>query len=312
MKKFINRLFIFLLPVILFIGLWECGLSRIQNSYSLKNSQLAAQAAEIQVLVLGPSHALRGVNPDYFSMRGYNAANMAQSIFYDTRIAWKYLDKMVSLKMVLIDISYPSLWSELFETPEGFRDYFYAAYWGIRYPGIKWYDIHIYSRILQYGNDKAWKYALKGFQVNLTPGYHTNGWALVEGRESPINDSAGYAEINLHEKYFKQQYFYDNIGYITELLKELSRRKVHAVFFTPPETQSMYKYMAKSKLKTIDSALGVLCATYHCEKYNFLTDRRFSDSDFRDVQHLNERGAIKFSKIINEEILKKYDEQTSK
>lgn len=307
MKKFIERLFIFLIPVIIFIALWEYGLSRMQNSYSLKYSQMEAQAPKIQVLVLGPSIALMGVDPDYFCMKGYNAANIAQPLFYDTRIALKFLDKMTSLKAVLITISYPSLWSELYGTPEGFRDYFYADYWHIRYPAIKWYDIHIYSKILQYGNEKAWRYALKGFNVHLTRGYCTNGWQIVTGREAPVNDSTGYAMICYHEKYFKQQYFYDNIQYLTTLLKALNNRNIHVVFFTPPSSAALRKYMDKARLKTIDSLLTVLCKTYHCEKFDFDADPRFSDKDFRDVSHLNVDGAIKFSKIINEEILKKYD-----
>jgi hypothetical protein len=307
MKKFTSRLFVFLIPVIAVIALWEYGLSQIQNSYSLKRMQLETQAPKIEVLVLGPSHALRGVNPEYFSMKGYNAANIEQSLFYDTRITLKYLDKLSALKVVLIDISYTSLWHEVINAEESFRDYFYADYWGIRYPAIKWYDIHIYSKILLYGNTKAWQYALKGFNVNLVNGYSDNGWATKDGEESPINDSAGYAFMRDHKKNFKEENLGHNIQYLNDLLKELKSRKIQAVFYSPPFTASSYKYMDANRLKTIDSVLHDLCTTYNCKWYDYHKDPRFFDSDFKNLGHLNQDGSTKFSKIINEEILKNYN-----
>ena len=213
---------------------------------------------------------------------------------------------MPSLKVVLICIAYPSLWGEFHGGDDDFRDYFYADYWGIRYPEIKWYDIHIYSKILQYGNSVAWKIALKGFKVNLTKGYYDNGWA-VGGKVSPINDSAGHVLLLRYKKNFSMNNLEENVGDLKSLLQELDRRKIQAVFFTPPFTQSLRKCMEKSKLKTIDSTLSELCTVYHCHRFDFQEDSRFSDSDFNDVSHLNQYGAIKFSKIINKEILMKYD-----
>ena len=115
MKLFSKRVLIFLLPVVIIIALWEYGLSTIPNSYSIKNAQMEAQAGQIEALVLGGSHALRGVDPAYFVMKGYNAANVSQSLYYDEQITLKYLDKMHSLKLVLMDISYISLWQDVYK-----------------------------------------------------------------------------------------------------------------------------------------------------------------------------------------------------
>jgi hypothetical protein len=304
MKKYVKKLFIFLIPVIIFVSLWEYGLSTIPNTYALKRTQLEAQAGQIKVLVLGPSHALRAVNPSYFRMKGYNVANGGQSLFYDTRIALKYLDKMDSLKVVLIDISYASLWIQLHDLQEKWRDYFYADYWDIRDPKIKWYDLHIYSKILQYGNKIALKYALNGFHVDLTKGYSDNGWA-AKTKMLPMNDSAGYTMIKMETKYFSRDNLVDNISYLKSLLSELGKRKIDAVFFTPPETTYYLKYLNKNTLQTIDSVLSGLCNDYHCRRFDYSNDIRFNDSCFSDVGHINEYGAKKFSKIINEEILEK-------
>ena len=42
------------------------------------------------------------------------------------------------------------------------------------------------------------------------------------------------------------------------------------------------------------------------EYYDYSTDKRFVDEDFKDASHLTNIGANKFSKIIKEEILDKH------
>lgn len=304
MKKFIIKLVIFLIPVVGFIALWEYGLGKLQNSYKLKRSQLEAQAPKIEVLVLGGSFSLRGVNPEYFSMKGYNVANVQQSIYYDTRIALKYLDKMPSLKVVLIAVSYNSLWWQT----ENFRDYFYADYWDIKYPTIKWYDLTRYSKILQYGNGQAINFAFHGFKTNLVAGYSDNGYAYAtkQGKYNLINDpDAEEAELR-YDKYGKQENLYSNITDIRSLMDELTRRHIHGMFFVPPITGILSKYLEKGKVRTMDSLLSVLSVEYNTQWFNYQDDPRFSDSDFKNISHLNSDGATKFSKIINEEILQKY------
>ncbi len=249
MKKFLTRLFIFLLPVILVIGLWEYGLSKIPNSYTLKREQLEAQAPKIEVLVLGGSYSLRGINPEYFSMRGYNVANVEQSLYYDTRITLKYLDKMTSLKVVLIAISYHGLWWQVNEGQEGFRDYFYADYWDIWYPTIKSYDINVYSKILQYGNDRAFQFALNGFKANLVAEYQDNGWAPKMRSPAPINDSIGNAIMAFHKNSFKKENLDNNIKDLNNLLSALKARNITPVLLSTPVTSCNYKFMEPSRPK---------------------------------------------------------------
>lgn len=307
MKKFLIQLTLFLAPVLIIVGLWEYGLSRVTTSYSLKRDQLEAQAPDIQVLVLGGSFSLRDVNPEYFSMKGYNAANIQQSLYYDSKITLRYLDKMPSLKVVLIAVSYNSLWWQLHGSEAGFRDYYYADYWGIRYPAIHWWDINIYSKILHFGNYTAFQLALHGFNVNLVKGYHDNGWA-IKIRESPgLSDSLGKAVINSYKADFKKANLDSNMNYLRDLLNALNKKGVQPVIFIPPASKHSYKFMKPNRLKTMDSAISALCVAYNCKWFDYTKDNRFSDNDFKDVGHLNTEGATKFSKILNEEILEKYD-----
>ena len=312
MKKFIKRLFIFFIPVIAFIAVWEYGLSTMTNSYMLKREQLETQATKIEVLVLGGSYTLRGVNPAYFCMKGYNLGDVEQSLFYDSRITLKYLDKMTSLKVVLVAISYNSLWLKLYGSRIGFRVYYYAHYWGIRYPAVKWYNIRNYSNILDYGNSTAFGFALKGFKVNLVRDYQDNGWAIKWRKSRPMNDLSGKIMMNRVNKSCKKAILDSNISYVEDLLEQLNKRGIHPVIFSPPVTVHTYKFMEPNRVKTMDSAISGLCAIYHCKFYDYQEDKRFTDKDFEDVNHLNPEGAAKFSKIINNEILAKYCVSSSK
>lgn len=307
MRKFLVRLTFFLVPVIIIIGLWEYGLSRMTTSYSLKRAQLEAQAPDIQVLVLGGSFSLRDVNPEYFSMKGYNVANIQQSLYYDSKITLKYLDKMPRLKVVLVAVSYNSLWWQLYGSEAGFRDYYYADYWGIRYPAIHPWDIHIYSKILHFGNYTAFQIALHGFNVDLVRGYHDNGWAIKMKKSPALNDSVGEALMDGYKADFKKANLDSNINYLKFLIEALNKRGIHPVIYTTPMSAHGYKYMKANRIKTMDSVINSMCSTYNCPWYNYMKDSRFSDSDFKDVGHLNPEGAAKFSRILNEEILKKYD-----
>jgi hypothetical protein len=167
MKNFILKLLLFLSPFIVVIPIWEHGLNKVSNSYSKKRQQLESVLPTAEVLVLGTSHALYGINPEYFSLKGYNAANVSQSLFYDKAITLKYLDKLTSLKFVLIDISYFSLWYQVNDGTEYWRDYFYYQFWDIKYPELKWYNVNLYSKIMLYTPQLAGAYALKDFNVDL-------------------------------------------------------------------------------------------------------------------------------------------------
>lgn len=45
---------------------------------------------------------------------------------------------------------------------------------------------------------------------------------------------------------------------------------------------------------------------YNLGYYNYLKGERFSAADFFDSDHLNTRGAEKFSRLLRDEIIEKY------
>ncbi len=298
MKKFFIKMLIFLCPVVVVALCWEHGLNRITNRFTKKRSELEAKSSTLKVLVLGTSEALRGENPGYFSMEGYNMANDAQALYYDKALTMKYLDRLPELKFVFINITYFSLWYKMNE--DDCRAYY--IFWDIKYPGFNPLNINMYSKILYFTNQRAWDFALCNFNVDSAASQE-NGW-IPYNASMPKTDSLGLKRVNYMDNVLSdKRQFSLNCRYLHELVDALTKRHVKAVFIIPPLPSIFMKFANKKKFAVTDSVLKSIATQYQCRYINYTMDKRFDGDDFRDADHLNQEGSTKFSKILNNEIL---------
>jgi hypothetical protein len=306
MKKFFYKSVLFLLVLAsvssLVIFVFEKELGTITNSYTFKRHQLELQADSIQVLILGTSQSLHGIDPSYFCMNGYNASNTAQSLFFDERITLNYLDKMPRLKYVFIAVSDYTFGYEIIDGNEEWRDYFYAQDWDIKFPEIKSSDLHLYSKILLYTPETSLGYALQLFHVNLVENYFPNGWARIT-EFTDINESYGLKRVQAHNAVYSYKRLESISKTLDTLIMALQKRNITPILFTPPVTSCYNKFADKKKLEIMYRTISEFCNKYHCNYFDYLTDSRFGNSDFGDCDHLNATGAKKFSEILNQDIL---------
>lgn len=87
-----------LVAVFLYI---EIGLSKIPNGYNQKRKYFNKHCSTTEILFVGSSHELYGLNPEYFSYKGFNLPYAAQTQIYDRDLILLNLDKMKSLKLVI-------------------------------------------------------------------------------------------------------------------------------------------------------------------------------------------------------------------
>jgi hypothetical protein len=307
MRKFFLKLLFFILPLLLFSIYLEFNLGKIQNSYNFKRTNFEKQLGTIEVLVLGSSQVTNGVNPEYFNLKGFNLSNISQSLYYDQKLTLAYVDRMPKLKFVIINVSYFSLGNQLIDGIEAWRDYYYYQFWNINFPELDRYDLRRYSKIFLYTPKAAFSYLKQGFHINLASGFHQNGYLKVDTTNNSINisDSLGYQRVKLHDKYYRESRFNENIKELELLVRELKKRNITPVIVTPPVLSTYYKFANKTKLKRTEEVINAICLKYNCGYFNYFTDNRFVSKDFRDNDHLNFVGAEKFSKIINNEILER-------
>lgn len=304
-KKFLIKLIGFLSPIILVVIIIEYSLSKIPNSYNKKKAYLEHQLDSIQILVTGNSHSVFGINPSFFSPKGFNVSNISQNLFYDKELTLKYLSKLKDLRVVIIPVSYASLFVEPLEnTEEDWRCYYYKKYWDISSRNLSPFNLSNFSYISLYTWKESKKFLWQKFKLDLASNLETNGFMVYDTANSNlINDSLGYKRLIAHERQMGNQYLTENYKSLNALVKQLKESRIAVVLITPPVFSTYYKYCNPVFLRQNEIVLARLCKQYGIRYFNYLKDQRFEKSDFKDNDHLNYLGAAHFSQILNKEVL---------
>ncbi len=283
------------------------------NSFNVKKIYLENNLDSIQVLILGSSESLFGLNPRYFRFKTFNLAAESQSLYYDKELTLKYLDRMPQLNVVIISIAYFSLWYELFAAVENWRDYFYYKYYGIKSNDKKIFDLKQISYIDLYGIDFAQNSFRKNFTIRWVGFPDENGWINPTGSNdstptktypNSMSDSAVISKMNSYKKVMKDEFFENNKSYLDTLLTVLNSKWILPVIITTPVYKTYLNYIDYDKYRIINNELNQLCKKYNCIYLNYFEDKRFNYNDFEDSDHLGPVGAKKLSKILDEKIIK--------
>lgn len=297
-KKFFVRAVIFFLPLILIFICLEFYARSLPNSYSLKRDYLLKNSNDIEILVSGSSRSLFGINPEYFSLFGFNLANAGQSYFYDKELILKNFATLPALKCVLIESSDFSLGYELANSPSGWRSYYYWHFWGIKYPNIE-KDSRFFSYVMLYTPNKIFDFLMGEPSVKEIS---VRGWESFNELNILTEQNAKKVIHNLNDAMSQENYF-KNIGYLGELLPVLAEADIKVIIIGPPVHKNYFKFIDPVIIRKNSEIWENLCRSGYCSIFDFTNDSRFEDFDFGDSDHLNSVGAEKFSKILNEEVL---------
>jgi hypothetical protein len=308
MKKFLIRVLVFLLPFVIFFGWIEIKARQLPNTYALKKRNIEKQLDSIHILALGSSHAFDDIDPEWFSCRGFNFANTSQSLFHDSQLCLKYSDQMPRLKAVIFVISYFTFWFEMQDLTEGWRDYFYYHYYGIRYPSLEKTDIKYYSFAALYTKTFLKDMILNKIDYPYTFGdIQVNGWQKIEsvGDSNEINDKAGEERVKFHTSIIRREHLSENIGYLEPVLKKLNDRNIQVIFVIPPVYKTYSKYADTSIMAENRRIISGLCKKFNARFFDYFSDPRFTRENFMNNDHMNRTGAKKFSLILDSDFVAK-------
>ncbi len=303
-KKFFIRFIPFLVPLVLLFGFFEYRMRQIPSSYEAKRKFLDKAADSVQVLVLGNSHMLHGIDPDHFSKKGFNLASGFQNYFYDDAITEKYLDKLKNLKLVFISADYISFFYRI-EDVADWIDYGYAQAWKVRHPDLSWWDSRNYSTFMLYTPMTSWKYLRQNDKLGLSRNVRANGFNPEDTTyRTMVNEEDGKFRADYHTRIVRLDRQEESKFYLEKLLTTLQKRNIKAVLIAPPVSPTYYKYLDPAidqrSRQLIDSVVNKLGCPYK----DYSKDNRFDSTDFHDNDHLSWRGAAKFTKILDEEFVK--------
>ncbi|MGQ1909308.1 hypothetical protein ACT3CE_05925 [Marinifilum sp. RC60d5] len=288
----------------------------------MKYNGLLNAKDSIQVLFLGNSHANYSVNPCMLEdFIGYNIANVSQQIYFDKRLTIKAINEGVrNLKYVFISVDYHSL----FTSSQGVRDIWSYYANGIKYknkdyikstvsPFIWGYTPKVSLSLikkrvlntLKYRNDSIINFNVEN-GVNITD-HLCGGFIGLEGLNNYSFNNLSYKKkaSNFKENINKSERV-EVIKDLNSFILFLKNKNIEPVLFSSPTYREYNKYLDKKQIKRNIEDIDNICQKYNIQYWRFNEDCRFLKKDFYNQDHLNKKGASKFSIILNKK-LKMYD-----
>lgn len=290
LKNFILRFFLtILMPIVILGSCYEILFRNIPNTHQYKKAYMEQHAEDIEVLILGNSHAFDGVNPNYLDYNGFNLAYHSQEFIFDYLWMEKYIHRMKNLKCLVLPMSYFTLFEEDIHE---WRANKYRLYAGID-NGVKLgYKLECFKKdnfaflkdYLLYGKDLVICDSLGNANSYETFSYY-------DWEKSGINAAHRHS---LYSGKITNDYLLDKI------IKLSKKYGVKILFVTYPAWKSYYENLNPTQWdvvqETIDSLTNQNTNIFYS---NFINDSSFVQDDFMNVDHLNFKGSLKMSKKLN-------------
>jgi hypothetical protein len=294
MSRFIIRLLLFLLPVLLIGLVSEIALRNIPNDYYYKKDFLDKNSGSIKTLFLGNSHCYYDLDPVYFSVQTFSAAYISQSLYFDYRIMEKYDGRWDSLETIVITATYAGLFNNLESSIEAWRTKNYIIYYGFWSSNkVKDY-FEIFSNNYEFNKLRFKSYYLD----NVSPvTCSKRGWG-TEYKSTIRNDlyQVGKTAAERHSSTAAVAHFNKNKDILSDIIRFAADRNIKVVLLTTPVYHTYLENIDKEQLQlTVRSCEEMDIVNENVIYVNSLRDKDFTESDFYDADHLNEIGAKKLS-----------------
>jgi hypothetical protein len=316
MKLFLKKILFFVLPLFAFVLIMDFYLVNMNSLYKEKANGLAEHVNEIEMLILGNSHATYGVDPSSFSIFAFNIANVGQSIYFDKELTLQNLKKLTNLKYVLISLDYHSLY---FSSQRGERNIWSYYGNGIKYPSDNYkkadispflfgYDPRVSFSLLKKNILNKWEFRDEDYfidydvelGVSLTDST-VKGYISFSGTEQNVFNNEYYINRikgfdNLINSSTEKELVLNELG---DLISTLQSKGVKPIFFSTPTFKEYNIFLDSSIINNnlIDSEN--LCKKYNIEFLDYSINHDFIKDEFFNPDHLNKKGATRFSRILD-------------
>ncbi|MFO0617594.1 MAG: SGNH/GDSL hydrolase family protein [Polyangiaceae bacterium] len=299
-RRSIQRLALLSLVVALAVIVgFELLMRRARTSYSKKRAAVAARASDLEVVVMGSSCALFGIDPKELGANALNLADVSQPLYYDRKILEQWVDRLPKLRLVLLSISPLTMETTLPKGGEAWRTFLYERYWNI--PPIDAQnplDVRHFSVTALLPPPLRVKALLK---FDLAPELDANGFEVE--RDAVVTEGMAARAYATHEPLFSEANLRENELELRGILDFLRARSVGAALVMPP-VHRFYSDVYDPAVRARDLAvLRALSVEYGVPLHDHVEDTGFADEEFRDPDHLNARGASHFSKVLAADVV---------
>ena len=294
MYKFLFKIGLFLIPVISFIGLTEYFVTQIPNNYSYKENLILNKS--YKGVVLGNSHAYRGIIAKNIDQETINLANVSQSIDIDYEIL-KEVIKEQPPDYLIVNLSFPTFYGRLKYGESSWRIKNYNIYTSLQLDYRLKNNLEILSGQFKDDVKQLYNYNNLG---------NDNVSCLSNGSEPSNNiknlEKSGKIAAQRH-MVNNYRFLSENKSFLDEIIQLSKKHDIHVILVTPPSFEAYRNELDDNMLSEIFQYVEELQAQNKNLVYiNLFSDKRFQDDMFKDGDHLNVNGAEFFTKLINHEI----------
>ena len=295
MKRFIRKILIYTLPIVLVAVGLEIYVESIPNSYTYKRSYVEQHAAEIKTLILGSSYAYDGIDPSVLDT-AFNLANSSQCFEDDYRLLQRYIVYLDSLERVILPISYSSL--QMVSSSN--RRVYYTIYMDLypRWP-ISKYSFECFN--LELMLKKIAKHTLREDVVRCD----TLGQRIGHTLESrPTTDWKETDKLIDNDRFVgksAQEYIEENKYWLRRIALECQVSGVELCIVIMPSLGEYRNGMPQEQIVVMYDAMRFIASKFDCVK---LLDYQEwgTEDDFWNATHLNTYGARRFTLSLNHDI----------
>lgn len=304
MLKFALKVLLFIIPLLILFAALEYNARSLPSNFEIKREILEQNLDRAEIIVAGSSHTYLGINPKSLGKPAVSIAYPAQDIYYDSKILNKYLPQAKSVKLVIITVSYISFEYMLKDSPAHDQVNFYKHFWEIPRQNSD-FKLADYSAVALFGLQRSRDFLLTGSTSDRDKIDDSGGNAdLMKTDKFDILN--GQIAVKRHEAGMKEKYIDENREYLNELLKTLKDLNIQTVIITTPCFSTYYDNINPERYLRMQNEVKSLSQKYGVEYRNYFRDERFTAEDFLDSDHLNTKGAVKFTAILKNEIINEY------
>lgn len=303
MLKFCFRFLCYICAVGVFLICAEFKLRKVPNDISFKSQYLCAHSPDIEVLILGSSQELHGLNPSYFHSKTFNAA--ISGIFTEGNYYMyeKYADQLPSLKYLIFPLSYFSLDERPGIELSKNEDYKIQAAELSVFSGIDIVKNPLLHTIIL---THPMTYSKKTFLSSIRDKDYSCKKVDVLGHE-PLQEfffkHTPHQQSLQIETYLKcyngrcnSVYCPRNKEYYYSIIDDCQSKSVNLILISTPVVKEFYDKADSERFQRVWSFGDSLTSCCSNVTYvNLTLSPLFEDSDFADQNHLNPIGAKKLS-----------------
>lgn len=300
MNTVIKKVLLYLLPLFLVFIAFELFYRLVPNDYSVKYATIPKKYDSTEILIFGNSHNFYGLNPKYFDKPTYNLAHISQSLYFDKILFDNYIDKFKNIKCIILNIEYTSL-SEIVDSEENkWRKYYYQTYMNLEVPSINKYDFTKYFLSSTRNFNANTKLVLRYLKEGTLVDYDQNGFGINYTKEKKIPLQKNDVLMRVKSIEDNLMNFDDNIVRIQSIIDTCQKRGIKVILVTMPVSSYYYEGVNQLKYKkTQETCSKLVSNNYNVSYLNLVKDKRFTNEDFFDADHLDTDGAAKCSKVVN-------------